>query len=242
MSQAQEEWSPQEAARALMRVARHAALATADAQTGFPYASLVGVASAPCGSPLLLLSRLARHTRNLLEDPRASLLLTGAHEVDGLAAARVTVFGTLQREEAETLLQRYVARHADAAGFAGFGDFALYRMEVQSAHLVAGFGRISELTAAEILTDIAGAEEMIAAERRISDHMNEDHRDATQLYATRLLGAPDGDWHFVGCDPDGAEIAQGSHVLRVPFTRRALTATDVRLQLVELVKQARATG
>lgn len=242
MSTPFETWSPQTTARTLLRVARHGAMATLDGGSGFPYASLVSVASAPCGSPLLLLSDLARHTRNLVADDRASLLLSTDEEGDPLALPRITVSGRLERQSSDGLLARYLLRHASAADFASFGDFSLYKLAVQSGHLVAGFGRIVELPAADLLIDVAGAEDLFAAEGRIAEHMNDDHRDAVQLYATRLLGAADRDWRFVGCDPEGIEITDGARVLRLAFPQRASTAAEVRMQLVEMVKQARAAA
>lgn len=226
-------------ARTLLRVVRHGALATLDRASGFPYASLVGVASAPCGSPVLLLSQLARHTKNIDADPRVSILLSAIGAGDPLASPRLTVFGTIARSDDPALAERYLARNPKAVDYAGFGDFSVYRIAVERGHLIAGFGRIVELPAAELLTDIAGAEDLVAAETAIAEHMNEDHRDAVQLYATTLLGAAPGAWRFVGCDPDGAEIADGDAVLRLPFGARVTTATGVRMQLVELARRAR---
>ena len=77
-------------------------------------------------------------------------------------------------------------------------------MEIERAHLVAGFGRIVDLAAEDILTDLAGAEALIEAEAGAVAHMNADHADALRLYATKLLGAPDGDWRCTGCDPEGS--------------------------------------
>ena len=76
--------------------------------------------------------------------------------------------------------------------FAGFADFAFYRMEAARAHLVAGFGRIVDLTAQDVLTDTAGAEPLLEAEAGAIAHMNADHAEACRLYATKLLGGPDG--------------------------------------------------
>lgn len=237
-----EERSAGATAKALLRIARHGALATLDRGSAFPYASLAGVASAPCGSPVLLLSQLARHTRNIAADPRVSILLSAIGAGDPLASPRLTVFGTLERRDDPALRERYLARNPDSAAYAGFGDFSTYRMAMARGHLVAGFGRIVELPAEALATDIAGAENLLAAENGIVEHMNADHGDAVRLYATTLLGAAPGEWRFVGCDPDGAEIACGGTVLRLPFRERATTAAGVRMQLVGLVKEARGTG
>ena len=134
-------------ARELVAGASRAALATLD-ERGAPYASLVLVADDGAGNALLLLSDLAEHTKNLARDPRASLLVEPA-EVSGdrLAAARVTLVGKIARLDDEIARAKYVARHPSAAMYAGFKDFAMYRLDVERAHLVAGFGRIEWLEA-----------------------------------------------------------------------------------------------
>src|SRR6185437_12440595 len=131
----------QNADKRLMRQARTAALGTLTAATGAPYCSRVNIATAADGAPLLLLSRLALHTKNIAADARVSLLL-GEEAGDGgdpLAAARITLAGkvAVTRDAAERA--RYLARQPGAEAFADFGDFAFYRMEIEGAHLVAGF-------------------------------------------------------------------------------------------------------
>ena len=78
------------------------------------------------------------------------------------------------------------------------------------AHLVAGFGRIIDLKPEQFLTDIGDAAELLEAEQGAVEHMNEDHREAMNLYATKLLGAEAADWRCTGCDPDGIDMQAGS--------------------------------
>jgi hypothetical protein len=136
--------------------------------------------------------------------------------------------------------RRYLARHPEAEQFAGFGDFAFYRVTLSRAHLVAGFGRIVDLTAKDLLTDIAGAEALIDIEAEAIAHMNADHPDALRLYATKLLGAPDGDWRCVGCDPEGIELQLGRAALRLDFPQRITGLGPLRQTLKQLAEQARA--
>ena len=128
------------------------ALATLTAE-GAPFASLVLTASDEAGDIVLLLSRLAAHTRNLEGDSRASLLAVaaGGEAGDPLSGARVTVLGRADRKVSEAGKQRYLARHPEAERYAGFGDFAFWRLRIDSVHLVAGFGRIVDLTRAELI-------------------------------------------------------------------------------------------
>lgn len=138
-------------ARALLSAARYAALATLNAD-GSPFASLVTVGTAADGAPLFLLSALARHTRNLLADPRASLLVAAASE-HPMAAPRLSLGGRMAPAAAPALRERFLLQHPDARAYADFADFALWRLSVADAHLVAGFGRIRALAPAAVISE-----------------------------------------------------------------------------------------
>jgi putative heme iron utilization protein len=138
--------------RALMRAQATAALGTV--MDGAPYVSLVLVAFDGDGSPLLLLSRLAQHTKNLLADPRVSLLFDGTAGLDDpLTGPRLTVLGAAAVCANPAARERYVARHPSAAAYAGFSDFDLYKVTIERGHLVAGFGQIRWIEAAALLGD-----------------------------------------------------------------------------------------
>lgn len=236
-------FSPVVAAKRVLRSAATASLGTLSADGG-PFASLVTVATSHAGEPILLISRLAVHTQNLARDPRASLLLVepGGEAGDPLAGARLTLNGRIGPPDADPLLrQRFLAVHPAAAGYASFADFAFYRFTVASGHLVAGFGRIVDLAAADILTDVAGADEMIATEPSAVEHMNVDHAEAIGLYATRLLGLSGTGWRMTGGDPEGIDITNGVRRARLVFPERVTTASRLRVVLADLSKQARAT-
>jgi putative heme iron utilization protein len=227
--------------RRLMREASRAALGTLLAPTGEPYVSLAMVAVDHAAAPLLLLSDLADHTRNIAADPRVSLLFDGtAGMATPLAGARASVQGRAERVADERLRARYVARHADAAMYAGFKDFHLYRVAVERVHLVAGFGRIQWVPATEVLLDVAPAGALAAAEPEIVAHMNDDHSDAVQLCATRLLGQPADEWRLVGVDPEGVDMRCGVRRARLWFDRVVHDAAEARAELLRLVKRARA--
>jgi heme iron utilization protein len=107
-------------------------------------------------------------------------------------------------------------------------------------HLVAGFGRIVDLKPDRFLTDISDAAALLQAEPGAIDHMNADHRDATNLYATRLLGAEVADWRCTGCDPDGIDLQAGGKTLRLDFPERVTSPGELRKMLVRLADEARA--
>jgi putative heme iron utilization protein len=229
------------AAKKLLREGRSGAMATLAAGSGDPYCSLVNVATSADGAPLLLLSRLALHTRNILADPRISLMLDERKQGDPLEGARVMLMGKAAVTEDSSARMAYLRRQPEAEAFAGFGDFAFYRMTVERAHLVAGFGRIVDLKARDILTDVADAQALVAAEADAITHMNSDHADACGLYATRLLGAAAGEWRCVGIDPEGIELQQGHTALRLFFPQRITAPGPLRAVLKQLVAQARAS-
>ena len=228
------------AAKKLLREGLSGALATLMPGSGDPYCSLVNVATAHDGAPLLLLSSLAIHTKNILADRRASLMLDERKPGDPLEGARVMLMGRLVATGDAKARVRYLARHPEAEMFADFPDFAIYRMDIERAHLVAGFGRIVDLAGKDILTDVSGAEALIDAEAGAVAHMNEDHKDALRLYATKLLGASDGDWRCTGCDPDGLDLRLERTGLRLDFPQRASGPGPLRAILKQLADTARA--
>lgn len=234
------DFDPKASAKKLMREARSGALATLMAGSGDPYCSLVNVATAVDGTPLLLISRLVVHTKNALADPRASLMLDERKEGDPLQGARVMLMGTVQKTESPDARRRYLAYQPEAEMFADFADFAFYELKLKGAHLVAGFGRIVDLTPADLLTDVSDAKAMLEAEVSAIEHMNADHADTCRLYATKLLGAPDGAWRCVGCDPEGLDLQWERVGLRLPFPKRVTEPGALRVVLKQLAEQARA--
>jgi putative heme iron utilization protein len=234
------DFDPQAAAKKLLREGRSGALATLMRGSGDPYCSLVNVATAADGSPLLLISRLAVHTKNVLADPRVSLMIDERKEGDPLQGARIMLTGTAAATDDKDIRRRYLEHQPEAEMFAGFADFAFYKVALKGAHLVAGFGRIVDLKPEDILTQTDDAADLVAAETDILAHMNQDHADTCRLYATKLLGAADGAWRCVGCDPEGLELQLDRTALRLPFPQRVRAPGVLRVMLKELAERARA--
>jgi heme iron utilization protein len=240
------------ACRRLMRGRAHVVLATslAEEPRGQPYASLVALAFDHDASPLLLLSDLAQHSRNIAADPRISLLFEGPRDIDAssggdpLAAPRLSALGAAARCDDARLLARFLARHPSAETYAGFGDFHLYRATIARGHLVAGFGRISWLDGAE-LRFTEDAPELATAEAEIVAHMNSDHADALELYAALLHRNGTG-WRMTGIDPEGIDLRRDGETARLDFAEHSLgpvfDATGARQTLVSLAAAARRTA
>lgn len=225
-------------ARQLLRRARSGTLATLNRDGGVPYASLVNVGTDVDGRPVVLVSQLAWHTQNLLADGRASLLLAEPPEQgDVLTGARLTVMGRFVRSDETRLRRRYLARHPEAERYADFGDFAFWRLEPETVHAVAGFGRIETLQADEVFPPLP---EMMALEEGAITHMNADHGDALRLYATSLLGGPEGDWKVSSVDSDGINLNSRGRSLWLAFPHPVSTAKDLRSSLATLAAEARA--
>ena len=237
------DFDPGRLARSLLRRSRQGALATLMTGSGAPYCSLVNVASHPDGSPILLISRLAVHTKNILGDPRVSLMLDERAEGDPLEGARIMLSGQAEQAagaDIEVCRRRYLNAHPSAEAFVNFGDFSFFRIRPEATHLVAGFGRIVDLEPKTFLTDISDAAALLEAEQGAIDHMNADHREATNLYATRLLGAGAADWRCTGCDPDGLDLQADGKTLRLDFPNRVTGPGELRKMLVRLADEARA--
>jgi heme iron utilization protein len=241
MSDFQTNRDPAVSSRLLARGCAKAALATS--LNGAPFASLVLFAVDVDASPLLLLSDLAQHSRNIAFDPRVSLLLdaTRSHP-DPLTGSRLTLLGQAMRIDDTRRLARFIAHHPSSAGYASFPDFRLYRVLVERGHLVAGFGRIYWIEGTDYLLPLnAGA--LAAAENEILRHMNADHSDTIEHYACGLLGRTGTGWRMTGIDPEGIDLWCDSETARLefaaPIENPVLTPAAARAALIQLSGAAR---
>lgn len=229
-------------ARRLVRGAIAATLATA--VEGQPFAALVTPATAPDLSPLLLLSSLSEHTRQLRAEPRCALLFTGGAEgPNPQTAPRVTLTGLAEpvpEAEAPALKARWLAKHPYAALYADFGDFALWRIRPGGALLVGGFARATRLRRAELLPDPAAVAAIAAAEAEIVAHVNGDHADAVAAIAQGLHGATSGAWRIVAVDSDGCDLALEEIVLRHAWDAPVSDPDGVRAGLIRAARAGRA--
>jgi len=233
-------------AKELLRSVRAGALATLVPGNAFPFASLVNVATAPDGSPILLLSRLAAHTRHLASDPRLSLLLVQTGAGDPLAHPRVTIMGSGEcvsdPDGRAALKARFLAKHPQSALYADFGDFAFWRVAMEQAHLNGGFARAGRFKASEIATPLEGAEALVAEEAQALSQVNARHQDALAQFAIALAGKPDGPWQATGIDPEGIDLGCGDQTARITFPRPVRGLDDLRETLPELTEAALRAG
>ena len=107
-------------------------------------------------------------------------------------------------------------------------------------YFVAGFGNIAQVPAEKLLLDYSDAQELLAGEKHVVEHMNDDHADAIALYAIKLLNLPAGNWRMTGCDPEGIDIATATQRAFLPFPTRATTVGEAGGYLKSFAKQARS--
>jgi len=196
-------------ARAVIRAQDRATLATS--QGGWPFASLVMVALDHDVSPLLLISDLSEHAKNIKAERRVSLLFDGTLGLaDPLAGPRVTVLGEAAPMEDSRLKARFLARHPSAELYVGFTDFHLHRVSISRAHLVAGFGRIQWVGARDLLVTPDGtfAREEPATLAAVNT-------DAKMVNAVvQSLGLQGEGWRVTGVDPEGLDFRRGGSTAR----------------------------
>ncbi|MGE0629464.1 MAG: HugZ family protein [Hyphomicrobiaceae bacterium] len=228
--------------RRLMRSAWTAALATTDRGDGSPYVSLVAIATAPSGAPLLLVSELAEHTRNLASDPRAGLLFDGTASGPGaLTGPRATLTGRMQAATDECSRLRYLARHPGARTYIDFADFKRLRMQIERIQLVAGFGRITRLDPQSVLIATDDASELIAGEAELVQRMNRECAQALHAIAVQHGGNPAVDhWQLSGLDPEGADLVSNGTALRVLFPYRITTPDAAATALIQIASACKS--
>lgn len=223
-------------ARQLLRSLDKGSLATSLA--GRPYASLVLVATAPDGAPLLLISRLAQHTMNIAANADVALLFDGTQGLEEpLTGPRVTLLGRATVADDPSLRARFLARHPSAALYADFADFDLYGIAVERAHLVAGFGRIHWIAAEDLLPPGIGG--LAAAEAAILRRLNETEADAIAICAQILLGRAGEGWRLTGVDAEGADLRCGGAVARLPFAEPVSSADAALAAFADLAAEAK---
>ena len=242
--------SDAERSRTLMAIGSGGSLATMSTECpGFPFGSLVAYSVDDRGRPIMCLSSLAEHSRNMEADPRASLMVTAPEDGvnDRLALSRVTLVGemkVLEGAEREAALDLYEAGHPTAF-YARFADFSAYRLEVSAIRYVGGFGRMSWVTEEQYAT--AEPDPLLGgAAKGIIEHMNDDHVDALIAYC-RVFAGLDGveTAKMIGVDRYGMDImatmAGGEQrAARVSFSSPVSATDQVRAATIELLQEARA--
>ncbi len=194
----------------------------------WPFGSLVMMACDQDATPILLMSDLSEHARNLARDPRASLLIDGTFGLtDSLTGPRVTLLGRAIPDADPILRRRYLSRHPRADFYAGFADFRIYRFTLERCHLIAGFGKVRWLDGNEVIADAPWREiEPVLVERFA------DQGDAIAKRAGLVIrGKKSTHWQVVGVDPEGIDLRAGGDVGRYHFPSRLTTPEQIEAAL-----------
>ena len=240
-----------ERARTLAAVATTGVLSTlAREPAGTPFGSLAPFGLDGGARPVLCISELAEHTQNLRADPRGSLLVTrpvpaGA---DPMAAARLTLLGRLEvvpDGEVPEARAAHLAGNPHAELYVDYGDFRLWRLEVESLRYVGGYGRMSWVSPDAWRAATPDPTEAVAA--GAVEHLNDDHGDACLLIAQLLGGRPDAtEARVTGLDRYGLDLVatgpDGPGRVRVPWDEPVGGADTIRAAAVVLVRRARTAG
>lgn len=206
---------------AIIRSARLATLATLEESTHHPYGSLIAVATETDGSPLFLISQLARHTQHLKADSRACLLMADDPDPkQPLDIGRISVMGVAEPVESPLARRRFLARHPGAAGYVDFQDFGFWRLRVERAHHVGGFGRIAWLARDDLLVDRETVRDWDAEIDSLIERLNASEVETINALAGPLEASAGDGWRLAACDPDGCDLVCGERSVRLAFRQR----------------------
>ena len=235
-----------ERARTLAHLGRTGTLATVSRRhPGHPFASVMPYALDGSGRPLILVSTMAMHTQNLLEDARASLLIIQPDwSGDPLAAGRLTLMGQGRRIDATEVSDArsaYLTRHQRAGYWVDFDDFGFWRLEIMDVYFVGGFAAMDRVTAEDYAAARADPHPDVAS--GIVEHMNRDHADALIAYARHYAGEAADEATMVTVDRLGFKLrlrqADRLSSVRIAFPREVTTADQSREVLIEMLRHTR---
>jgi putative heme iron utilization protein len=215
---------------------------------GWPFGSIAPYALTAAGEPLILISEIAEHTRNLRADARASFLVQASNTKDQQASARATLMGyamPVSQPFLEDAEQRYLEVVPNAASYYATHDFSLFKIQVSQVRFIGGFGNIHWIDGDEMI-DRAAYEKFDALAAHVAGictHMNEDHQDAMIAYA-KAFASTEADAakmiHVDGAGFDMIAIKNNNHKhLRLNFSEPVASPDEVRKAMVEMVRRAR---
>ena len=203
---------------------------------GFPFGSVSPFILDHEGRPVILISTLAEHTKNISADPRVSLIVQ-PYSPDMQVAGRVTILGRAERlAEKSALGPRYLRFHPQAADYFAMHDFSFYRIEPARIRHIGGFGQIHWVEPEDYLLPPAS---LVEQEDDILAHMNADHTENLRAYCRHVHAVEAGNAEMIGIDPDGFDVRADSTPLRFEFASPIADAQAARQALVALARAAR---
>ncbi|KAA8516268.1 hypothetical protein F0562_016561 [Nyssa sinensis] len=212
---------------------------------GYPSGSMVDFACDAYGSPILAVSSLAVHTKDLLANSKCSLLV--AKDPDDRTDLIITLHGdaiSVSEKDREAVCAAYLARHPDAF-WVDFGDFQFVRIEPKVVRFVSGIATAS-LGSGEFSEEeyrAAKVDPIYQFSKPVTSHMNKDHAEDTKLIVQHVTSIPVDFAHMLDLDSLGFNVKAGyqgsTFKLRIPFPRRAVDRKDVKTLIVEMLQTAK---
>lgn len=203
---------------------------------GFPFGSVVPYCLDGQGRPLLLISRIAQHTRNLRADPRCSLLVGERDAEDVQAAGRLTLLAEAHQLDDDAAVEAAAARYyryfPQSRDFHRIHDFDFWVLQPVRWRFIGGFGAIHWLEEVALANPFAGE-----VEAGMLAHMNRDHGAAIAHYL-RLAGIEGDAAEMVGIDSEGFHLRLGTRLHWLPFPKSCNSPREVRQALVQLARAA----
>ena len=228
-------------------------------KNSFPYSTYTLTAFDYDLSPILLLSNLSEHTKNILKNKRVSLMVCeenklyeyfpqfknkfpGINYEDPMSRPRVTIIGEINKSNDKNLKQRFLMRHPASQLYANFSDMNIFKISIKSAHLIGGFAQVKWFSKNDLCC--SSFLNFKDSEKNIIEHMNQSHQKSINLYVTKLVKNnfekknKSGNWKIVGVDPDGFDARKKNLLVRYFFKKEINDAKKLRAIFVNLHKIA----
>lgn len=225
-------------ARQKLRAHRYGALSTISKRVdGFPFGSITPYLTDHDGSLIILISGLAEHTKNILKDPRVSLITHDQRDAHIQTQGRITLLGNAEHiADRSDVDRRYLRYFPEAESYFQMHDFAFYRIRPIAIRYIGGFGKIYWVDVAQyVVTDYP----LVAQESDVVEHMNADHLDTMRFYCQHVHQREALNVRMLGIDCDGFDLSADGEVLRFEFPKPVLDAQQARVSLVELARLAK---
>jgi heme iron utilization protein len=225
-------------ARKFLRTTRNGGLSTHSARfEGYPFGSIAPFVLDHAGCPLILISTMAEHTKNIRKDPHVSLIAFDLANPDMQAGARLTLLGeaVVTDKQDDALRARYLRYFPMAEQYFDMHDFLFHRIEIKQARYIGGFGNIHWISGDELRPP---ANSLGLQENAILEHMNSDHVDSLIAYCRHVHGIEVNEAAMIGIDVDGFDVRAEGMLLRFDFDNPVTNAPEARAALVTLGKAA----
>ncbi|MBI5430764.1 MAG: DUF2470 domain-containing protein [Nitrosomonadales bacterium] len=225
-------------ARLMLRAHRYGVLSTLSKKfDGYPFGSITPYLADQDGSLLILISTIAEHTKNILHDPRVSLITHDQRDQHIQTQGRVTVVGNAEQEpDRERAGSRYLRYFPEAQAYFAMHDFSFYRIRPLAIRYIGGFGRIHWVDKENYAVQ---PYPLIGQEADVIAHMNLDHLDTMRNYCQHVHQYTALDVEMLGMDLDGFDIRADDRVLRFDFPHPVMDAQQARAALVEMARAAK---